>query len=458
MHVKRREAEPKRRDQGFELNWLLANPHLSLVTKVHGFSSGTIVRCIGRFVFGAARAVLHSNRPSSLDPGSVAFFTSSKNQLQALHPVAQRLKNSCVVEMVDPFTKNADAYFPLHRAYVRSIPDFIALVGSYRKYSAFRKLVIKNRGDLLALAPSLESVAIEFLQANKPQIVVVSDNTVLWARAILSAARTLEIPTVFLQHAPISNIVPPLDADFAFLDGEDAASKYRIAGIDKNCRVYLSGGPRHDHFRQHFNKSQKTSVGLHGFPTVRIGICSNMVDDMHKVTSLLKQVLQYSSADAILLRCHPQDKRKGQFKKLALSLGIEYSSSDKESPEEFMDKIDMVIAGDSSMLLDSVLSNKKVVRSDLLGIYPDYLGLINSGLVARANNRKDIKRSIQSAKKKPSIDIESLQKYCAVIGTPWHGHSSKLVADELINIENNIPPNSKIWKPVNEADQFVLNH
>jgi len=286
-------------DKKFDFNWLLTHPHLSLATKVHGFSSGTFARCIGRFVFGAARTLLHSYKCNKVAEGSIAFFTSSNNQLQALYPVAKHLENACIVEVVDPSNKRADVFFPLHRAYFRSISDFIALGWNYRKYNALHKLVIKSRGDLLALAPSLESVAINFLQTSKPAMVVVSNDTVLWCRAILSAARSLEIPTVYLQHAPVSDIVPPLNVNFAFLDGLDAAIKYQNAGIDTQCWVYLSGGPRQDQFGRLFSESQKGPDKTESNSIVQIGICTNMVDDMHNVTNLLKQVVQLSPPNTV---------------------------------------------------------------------------------------------------------------------------------------------------------------
>lgn len=227
-------------------------------------------------------------------------------------------------------------------------------------------------------------MAIQFLQTRKPVMVVVSNDTVLWGRAILSAARFLEIPTALLQHAPVSKMVPPLDVDYAFLDGLDAATKYQEAGINPKCHVYFSGGPRHDELLLGLDESVKSAGNMKDTLATRVGICTNAVDDFHKTEELIKQILQFSSVASISLRCHPQDKRKSRFSGLALSAGINYSANDKESPKQFIDNVDLIIAGDSSMLLDAVLSRKTAIRSSLLGIYPDFLGLVDAGIVARA--------------------------------------------------------------------------
>jgi len=455
MRAKKHKVNRSTSDKKFDFNWLLAHPHFSLVTTVHGFSSGMAVNCITRFLFGTVRAVLFAYKPNNVAEGSITFFTSSKNQFQALRPVAQQLKNACVVEMVDPSSKSANAFFPLYKAYLKSIPDFIALGWNYRKYNAFQKLVIKSRGDLLALAPSLEAVAINFLQANKPAAVVVSNDTVLWGRAVLSAAKSLKIPTVYLQHAPVSDVVPPLNVDFAFLDGMDAATKYHDAGGDRTCRIYLSGGPRQDQL-MHLDESQKVFKRKKGDSTLQVGVCTNMVDDINKVSSLLKQIIQICPPSSIILRSHPKERRISQFIALAYRLNIRHSDNSTQSPEQFIDKVDLIIAGDSSMLLDAALSKKKVIKSDLLGIHHDYMGLIASGLVIRAQNSTDLSQCIESAKKPLNVDLEPLRQYCATIDTPWHGRSTKLVADEIINILNGTQPDLKIWRTNNQAQQFEL--
>ena len=438
-------ANDAKKNKQFDLNWLLANSDFSLVTSVHGFLSSTIIRCAARYLYGATRSMLFCFKAGKAREGSIVFFTSSNNQFQALDPVAKLLDNACIVEMVNPFSKAAKVFFPLHRAYFKSIPDFIAFAWKYKKHTTFEKLVIKSRGDLLALAPALESVAINFLKASKPAAIVVANDTVVWCRAVLAAARSLGIPTVLLQHAPVSNTVPPLEVDFAFLDGSDAATKYRNAGIDAQCTIYLSGGPRQDPFR-HSTKAKHQAANTECHDNgVKVGVCVNMVDDLDQTNTLLQQILTAPSISSVALRCHPQDKRKKKFSQLAQSLNISYSPNNSESPQEFINSVDLLIAGDSSMLLDAVMSNTKAVKSELLGIDPDFLGLIDAGLVARVDGSANLEKCIESTKHWQGPALKPLQKYYCVAGTKHDGQSRQLVATELSKLANNIPSDPATW-------------
>jgi len=50
MGSKKYQSKKLKGDKQFDLNWLLANQHFSLVTTVPGFSSGSIVRCVWRCI------------------------------------------------------------------------------------------------------------------------------------------------------------------------------------------------------------------------------------------------------------------------------------------------------------------------------------------------------------------------------------------------------------------------
>ena len=93
---------------------------------------------------------------------------------------------------------------------------------------------------------------INILSKTKPKLVIVSNDHSLNCRSLRLAAQILGIRTLYIQHASISNIFPPLEFDYALLDGLVSYKKY-VSCYEKNknnnrvkknaikCKVLLTG-------------------------------------------------------------------------------------------------------------------------------------------------------------------------------------------------------------------------
>ena len=63
---------------------------------------------------------------------------------------------------------------------------------------------------------------LEELQKIRPKLALISNDHTVQARSLRISAEILGIKTLYMQHASVSEIFPPLEFDYALLDGEIA--------------------------------------------------------------------------------------------------------------------------------------------------------------------------------------------------------------------------------------------
>ena len=295
------------------------------------------------------------------------------------------------------------------------------------------QLLIKNKKQIrrcwdagFRAAGSFAS-AVKLFENCRPNSILFSNDHTIEARSYLLAARSLNIPTFFIQHACVRPDFPPLKFSLSLLEGEDALNKYKQSGPVGGL-VKLIGVPRLDNYLSSKNNSSEVK---------RIGICSNTIDSLESIERILDSLQENFPDLTLTYRPHPSDKRQLNLEKDS----ILYSNSRKENPFEFLLQQDLIIAGNTSIHYEAAILNVVSVyfKFDQGGATDDMYDFVKNGLVNRAESIEElikiIKRNLNSKDKLS----DKANYYHALLGTAEEGESEKIATKAILNFLQNKP-------------------
>ncbi len=271
--------------------------------------------------------------------------------------------------------------------------------------------------DLLYDAIGFYEIYYRKLQKYSPAAVVFANDHNADARAMLLAAKALDIKTIYIQHSSVSLIFPPLTFDLNLLEGQDSLDKYRKCGTVQG-KVELIGMPKADAFVTRRNFSRCIS---------RVGIGCNLLDDLKEVENLLHKLTVAFPDMKIILRPHPRDTRN-LASLLTITNNVLLSDSRTEPVFNYLQQLDVQVSSNSGIHLEAVLLN---VWSLFYDFNPeeqlhDYYGFINHGLVDVIKTPDHMIQTLYShLNNKPRV-FERAQYYNATVATEYDGKSSEI--------------------------------
>ena len=74
-------------------------------------------------------------------------------------------------------------------------------------------------------APGVIFTYFKILKKYKPECVILSNDHIMYMKALELVCEDLGIPTIYVQHASVSNAFPELHFKYSFLDGKDTLDK-----------------------------------------------------------------------------------------------------------------------------------------------------------------------------------------------------------------------------------------
>lgn len=280
---------------------------------------------------------------------------------------------------------------------------------------------------------------IRFLfHVRKPTGLVISNDHCYDTLIMIYFANKLKIPSMYIQHASVGDYFPKLEVSLALLEGQDAKEVYIKQGSDPD-RIRLVGMPKFDRYFSSINHS--TVVGA-------IGIALNGLENLRTFHIDVIAISRQFSEMSIIIRPHPilyTRRYKTEYKEFQKKLegisNIKYSDSRHENPWVFLSRIDLQIAGDTSIHMEATLLNVTSVyysnnpyyhsldiyRFKKNSLIPYILKL--SELIDFINNVKDNRPFVRSKAK----------YYCDTIGTQNDGNSCKLTVDYITNFLRSYP-------------------
>ncbi|KAA9346202.1 hypothetical protein F0P94_01620 [Adhaeribacter soli] len=279
--------------------------------------------------------------------------------------------------------------------------------------------------DLIFISIGFYEQYLKHLKKYRPKAVVFANDHNDDSRAMLLAADTLNIPTIYIQHASVSTAFPPLEFSLSLLEGQDALNKYKQCGPISG-EVKFIGMPKADKFLQYRNFKPKAE---------NIGIAGNTLDHYEGLKETLTSLTRHFPELHFTFRSHPGDTRDFTF---VNELGRNATVSDPktETVFEFLKNQDVIIAADSSIHLEAALLN-------IPGIYYrfgesnftfDYYGYVKQGLILYAANSDTLFKALQEYKMQRPEVYKKAAYYNATIGTETEGKSDELALKALADL------------------------
>jgi hypothetical protein len=269
----------------------------------------------------------------------------------------------------------------------------------------------------------------------KPKLLILSNDHNSNTRVAIYICKKLGIKICYVQHASVSKYFPALEQfDIALLDGMYSKDTYESIGR-MSKKVYLIGISKLDLEKRQIVKKTINSNHSLKDKSYTIGIALNTLSNMNAVIDLVKKINMFDLT--IILRPHPSQKlHKGECMKQLKELGCKFSNSKKESVAEFLNRCSFIAAGNSNILLESlILRTPAIYFQSLDDIGYDYYGFVKNNVAFELKtdfNLNDFSFVLKS------FNTDSAKAYDDSINTEYYGYSSyyasNIIAKEIENL------------------------
>ena len=288
---------------------------------------------------------------------------------------------------------------------------------------------------------------LDILKKLKPKIIITSNDHNLNNRCLRLSAEVLGIKTMYLQHASVSDIFPPLEFDYALLDGEIAHQIYlkcynnkkkKNINLEKNvanCKIILSG----------LKKEISKKIKKEKFGTFNFGLAVNELDNFDGVKFVLDRILL--AGEKCIIRTHPHQPQvfiKKLQEYLKKNDSLIWSDAGKESISDYFINLNVLIAGNSSIHLEAALAGLVTYYYEMGEEFgkPDQYEYIKNGLTSKLNKDFSFESLKSDIEKKQNLfeRKQAIKNYSETFGTLWQNQEGKLTA----LIINHILKNEKL--------------
>lgn len=216
----------------------------------------------------------------------------------------------------------------------------------------------------------------EILVAHRPDAVLVSSDSNPEELGFASAARALDVPTVFVSHAYTTPLSPPLDFSLSILEGEAAVRARRRKGPIRGD-IVLAGLE---------GDSAPLDSGRFERPDPVIGIFMPKGVSWPKLVETIADCRQYFRARQIVIRWHPSMIEQPRLAEWLTDMSGIVETSPAAALTEVARRCDWVIADENSGVHLPVLKlGIPTIAVRNLGLYPrsrsDLYGFAADGVV-----------------------------------------------------------------------------
>lgn len=296
----------------------------------------------------------------------ILFWSGSQNNDKVLKPIFEQLPTKS-----NYLSKNYGLRTPKYKAYLLSLPYFLKALQIWKSTKGFDRKTFTACFDNVWLTFGYYRMVLKILKKMNPSMVVIANDHTLHGRTVIICARKLGIKSLYVQHAGIAEFFPPLQMDYAFLDGDIAHQIYKTIDPDNEAKVFEVGSPRFDHISRIRLKRKKTG---------KIGIAVNKVDNFNKVADYINLMGQNNE---FVLRIHPAIKgvQLKEYKMLCHKYNIRISLPHNDSLENYLNDIDLLLACESYIHFDAVLSGIPSYYLEINDNFSDHYGFLKENFI-----------------------------------------------------------------------------
>ena len=179
-------------------------------------------------------------------------------------------------------------------------------------------------------------------------------------------AKSFEMKTIYIQHAPVSKLFPRLYHDLNILFSQDSLKKYNYSEDSKKIKSFLLFDPRF-------------TINKNTLPVEKnqILIAYNEIDNLISIKQLIDQLI--SLRLGIILRPHPADKRSTN----ELTDYENVGRSQHADPWFDLSMSKYVICNESAIILEAIYLNKLTYKYFGMSKSIDNYEFIKQGLITQ---------------------------------------------------------------------------
>ncbi|HDM8154683.1 TPA: hypothetical protein P0E35_003077 [Vibrio harveyi] len=374
----------------FDLNWDISSKEINQVESMNSGKYG-ILEGLGRCLIHVISSVRYVKFNTSNFNKDIVILCGTKNQLNALNNIKD-IGN--VIEFGNMSNKKSNNSF-------EAIPYLISLAfiplllfKIITEKDEFRKKNLKCRFDRYLFSYGLVVFFLWVIKPERNKLIIVSNDHSVWQRSMMFAAKLNGVKTAYVQHANVSNKFPPLDFDFAFLDGCHSKNTYNIR---ENCVAIKVGCVRFEEFQSILNNTEKKFLG-------DVLICFNKTDTDLQIRDVIKNIKnKLSSNQRVGVRLHPSDNRGELLLKIKEEMRFAFYNESDAELDSVLSRYSYCFAGLSSIFLEAALSNLKCCS--VSNIFDDYYNYEKDGIVtvfpsweefelSKVPNKKDVAKQL----------------------------------------------------------------
>lgn len=350
----------------------------------------------------------------------VVFFPIAVNNLEPMEGIIQKMNVKYIVLSSTRSLKKGKI-IPYSVCYILGLFFLPVVFFNYIKCNNEEKYRLKLFADSIILSYGYTLFWIILTRFKSPSAVFFANDHVFQTRALNYLARRKGIKTFYIQHAPVSKEFPPLAFSTAFLEGHYSAQCYKNNG----CKLYFVGNLKFELYRKLVRKTQ----GIR-----KIGIATNVVIDNYKMHELIIALKKFFPDLELYYRPHIEKKEILDYKKLNLI----FSDMNVESTFSFLSKIDLIISGNSGILLEANLMNVTPIRYlgaeyDIMKKMDGYEISINSACFNIYTQNELIDFIKRNKNNRPVINSKITEWYYANCSRQKFGNIFEFIASKIEN-------------------------
>ncbi len=293
-----------------------------------------------------------------------------------------------------------------------------------RKYAQRKKGVINDVHILVNLSLFLASVKIfsHYLKETGVQKVILTNDHNLQPLALLLTAKRKQVKSYYIQHASVSPAFPKLLPDVSLLEGQQAIDVYDQIG-NLSREIKLVGIARLDGVLA-FRKAIRNSG-------ITVGFCLKPYYSAELIKEMIQAISRSTAVSKIILRPHPGNS--ATFYDYLSQFNVAISNAKKERPHEFIKQIDVMISGESSIILEASLMKTQTIYIDDKIAQLDLYGFIKNEITTFAQNPDAITRMLDSIDASQTERLyANCQYYCSTVNTEFENRSRELILNYLL--------------------------
>lgn len=372
---------------------------------------------IGKFFYFLFHSPFRFKKEIKKEKGYLIYGESVNNR-NTLMPIVSQLKDDRVISILD---QNS---YPNWRAYWYALPHLVELCREIKKTSPEQRSTIKQFFPKFWRMYGYPRLLSEMLDYYQPSVVVMANDHLPLNRCLMHEANKRGIPTIYVQHAAVTDKFPPLEFAYSLLDGEDSYRKYD-AKEGNSGQIYLTGGIRFDVIRNFHRKELDKKV---------IGIAINLVDSEQIVKDVCVKIKQWlGEKGVVVLRPHPQMDLDNWCKWVEEN-GIGFSNAKVEPSFGFISRISVLLANQSSIHLDAAMCR---IPSVVFGFseekQTDNYAFVKNGMVPKAESMDELYDLLEHLDTYKYVD-EVVKYYNCSYKSKYEQHVSEMMADLIEHI------------------------